>query len=169
MEMEAALHGISFPLRKIQAWFCRKTHFISFKYQLYTKHYLMAEETEPRTPNQGEICWSCYFTHLHNGKQKNVKTTKLKLGYELPWSLRSLQLGGSTKPRPASSSFVSHTIFRGVVQAICHFRDLIINTGPCVIAWIEHSDRKIYGYTHTSCVAVDGCDYMCQHSCIFFF
>jgi len=43
------LSGILFSLRKIQIWFCRKCHFISFKYQLYTKHYLMAEETEPRT------------------------------------------------------------------------------------------------------------------------
>lgn len=29
--------------------FLQKSHLISFKYQLYTKHYLMAEETEPRT------------------------------------------------------------------------------------------------------------------------
>lgn len=91
------------------------------------------------------MCWSCYFTDSQNGKWRNAKTTKLQSGYELLWNSRSLHLGASTKPSPASSSFVSHTTFGCLVQAICWFRDLIVSkmhVGPCVPARLEHSDQK---------------------------
>lgn len=107
----------------------------------------MAEETEPRAQIK-ERSVEAVISDSQNDNWKNAKTTKLQSGYELLWSSRSLQLGGSTEPSPASSSFFSHTTFGGLLQAICHFRDLIVSTGPCMIASIEHSGRKIYGYTH---------------------